>query len=136
LIWSFIVCFFPVIDSGAGETSAQFAPGHEHPFVLESRSAVALRRDAKSRDRPYPAAQSDFAADREMDTTDAPWLLRCGTSPELPSQTTAPKVRADWRPLFQSTQLHEIGFLPPLHGLKNARMASVSFFGKARDSFV
>src|SRR5207253_3563198 len=81
-----------------------------------SRPAVAFRRGAKSRDLPHPAAQSNFAANREMDTTDAPGLFRCGTSPELRRQTTAPKVRADSRPLFQSTQLHKIGLLPPLHG--------------------
>ena len=102
--------------SGVGKTSAQPAPRDERQFVLEGRATSALGRNAKSRDWSHAAAQSNLAADREMDTTDAPGLFRCGTSPELRRQTTAPKVRADSRPLFQSTQLHKVGLLPPLHG--------------------
>ena len=63
-----------------------------------------------------------------MDTTDAPGLFRCGTSPELRCQTTVPKVRADWRPFFQSTQLHKIGLLPPLHGASKMRERRRSLF--------
>jgi hypothetical protein len=56
---------------GTRKAFAWPAPSNEHRFLLESRPAVALRRDPKSLDGDDASAQSNFANDHEVDIAHA-----------------------------------------------------------------
>src|SRR5881398_2027337 len=104
------------------------APGDQCRFVLESRTAVAFRRDPKPPDQADPPAQSGLAHDRPAGAVVIRRLFRCRTAQELYRGKTAQKIGSYQRSLFKSQPFDEIDPLSPLHGATKLWLRRGSLF--------